>query len=147
MFSCCRANSKNSKKSKKSNEDNAKEHQKQKEISQQNDASSKSENKKLIIPTITIENGKTTTDNVFNYEQDNGNNKLEECLNNETDKLSEQITTTTVETETKSKSLEETETNKVQSTTTTSTIEAETTVADSTGTAEINGIIFSLILK
>ncbi|KNC31171.1 hypothetical protein FF38_14273 [Lucilia cuprina] len=127
MFSCCRANPKSSKKSKKLNEDNAKEQ----EISQQNDASTKSDNKKLIIPTITIENGKTTTDSVINNEQkqtqqqqqpqENGNATTVERVNNEIDKLNENITTTTIATEAIEKSLKETENINVQTTTTTTT--------------------------
>ncbi|XP_037816486.1 adenylyl cyclase-associated protein 1 isoform X2 [Lucilia sericata] len=124
MFSCCRANPKSSKKSKKLNEDNAKEQ----EISQQNDASTKSDNKKLIIPTITIENGKTTTDSVTNNEQkqqpqENGNTTAVETVNSEKDKLNENenITTTTIVTEAIEKTLKEAENINAQSTTTTTT--------------------------
>lgn len=152
MFSCCRANPKNSKKSKKLNEDNGKEQ----EISQQNDASTKSDNKKLIIPTITIENGKTSTDNVSNNEQQhtlqNGISTVVECVNKEKDKLSEnenENVTTAIATEAIEKSLKETETVNAQTTTTTTTAieeEEETSVAVITRTAETNGIVFFLYI-
>ncbi|KAM7352016.1 adenylyl cyclase-associated protein 1 [Cochliomyia hominivorax] len=144
MFSCCRANPKNSKKSKKVNEENAKEsQQQQQENNQQKDASNKNDNKKLIIPTITIENGKTTTDNLNNeqtttVQEHNVNNKtIDESVKNEKDKLNENIITTIV-TETIEKSPGETETVKVQTTTT--TITATTTTTNSAIEAKaING--------
>ncbi|XP_075153743.1 adenylyl cyclase-associated protein 1 isoform X2 [Haematobia irritans] len=57
MFSCCRANPKKSKKSNEITGDN------QTDEDIKNNTTS-NENKNLIIPTITIENGKTTTDDL-----------------------------------------------------------------------------------
>lgn len=144
MFSCCRANPKNSKKSKKLNEDSTT-NSKDDQITEPNDISSTNDNnKKLIIPTITIENGKTvTTDNCSNNEFIDGNN-VEESVNKIIEKISENENIIT--TEINEESLAETETVIVQPV----IIEAATTADTlaetdySTRITETNGINYFL---
>uniref|UniRef100_A0A1A9Z5Y6 Uncharacterized protein n=1 Tax=Glossina pallidipes TaxID=7398 RepID=A0A1A9Z5Y6_GLOPL len=116
MFSCCRVNPKSTKVTKKSKkaEDNAKTNaendtKKQQQQQQQGDLSTTKDKKKLIIPTITIENGKTldnnapamTTSNdgeIFANNELNGN--IKQCID-ETEKREEElIAETETETET-----------------------------------------------
>lgn len=151
MFSCCRANPKKSKHIIEDVSDN----KKVKEIENVTTTTS-NDNKKLIIPTITIENGKTidetnttttTTNNTTTSEKlINGVNKIP---NNESILVAstENITKETSEEE----SLAETET-----VTVTATVIAETTTnlkedsepsANGITTADTNGIIFLFFLK
>lgn len=120
MFSCCRANTKNSKKSKKSNEDSNGQNTEQE--------TTKNDNKNRIIPTITIENGKTAADNNLNNEL-NANNVKDEELNEN------------VITETNEESLAETEIVTVQPT----TIEAAPATVEPTRAKEINGIVLLIM--
>lgn len=113
MFSCCRVNPKSTKVTKKSKkaEDNAKTNAendtKQQKQQQQGDLSTTKDKKKLIIPTITIENGKTLDNNapamatsndaeVFANNELNGN--IKQCID-ETEKREEELLAET-ETET-----------------------------------------------
>lgn len=84
MFSCCRANPK---KSKKSNENKTSE-----TIEDVNTATN--DNKQLIIPTITIENGKTTTTedtnnttNSMNVDIEVNANKIDEIVESATNDM------------------------------------------------------------
>lgn len=105
MFSCCRVNPKSTKVTKKSKkaEDNAKTNAendtKQQKQQQQGDLSTTKDKKKLIIPTITIENGKTLDNNapamatsndaeVFANNELNGN--IKQCID-ETEKREEEL--------------------------------------------------------
>lgn len=148
MFSCCRANPKKSKHIIEDVSDN-------KKVKEIENVTTSNDNKKLIIPTITIENGKTidetntttTTNNTTTSEKlINGVNKIP---NNESILVAstENITKETSEEE----SLAETET-----VTVTATVIAETTTnlkedsepsANGITTADTNGIIFLFCLK
>lgn len=100
MFSCCRANPKVSKKSnkQKDNETNIV-NEEQNDINQEKSDTTKSDNKTLIIPTITVENGKTVTDTLKDTEQcnteevgiKNENNAFKENENITTSEIIEQI--------------------------------------------------------
>ncbi|KAL9923355.1 adenylyl cyclase-associated protein 1 isoform 2-T5 [Glossina fuscipes fuscipes] len=115
MFSCCRVNPKSTKVTKKlkKTEDNAKANAENetKQQQQQGDLSTNKDKKKLIIPTITIENGKALDNNapamatsndaeIFANNELNGN--IKQCID-ETEKREEELlaeTETETETET-----------------------------------------------
>lgn len=138
MFSCCRANPKSSKKSKKQTDIETIANEEQNEINQQNSDTSKNDNKNLIIPTITIENGKYVADSI-------NDNKLygntdEECVikENNTFRANGNTTAETIE-----KIQQGNDTINVQPT----TLETERSIADDSRIEETNGIVifFSLI--
>ncbi|XP_037881931.1 adenylyl cyclase-associated protein 1 isoform X2 [Glossina fuscipes] len=114
MFSCCRVNPKSTKVTKKLKkaEDNAKANaENETKQQQQGDLSTNKDKKKLIIPTITIENGKALDNNapamatsndaeIFANNELNGN--IKQCID-ETEKREEELlaeTETETETET-----------------------------------------------
>lgn len=137
MFSCCRANPKSSKKSKKQTDIETIAKEEQNEINQQNTDTSKNCNKNLVIPTITIENGKYIADNI-------NDNKLygntdEECIKNDNNTFSENGNTTT---EIIEKIHQENDTINVQPT----TLETETTMVDNSRIEETNGIVILSLL-
>ncbi|KAL9923351.1 adenylyl cyclase-associated protein 1 isoform 1-T4 [Glossina fuscipes fuscipes] len=148
MFSCCRVNPKSTKVTKKlkKTEDNAKANAENetKQQQQQGDLSTNKDKKKLIIPTITIENGKALDNNapamatsndaeIFANNELNGN--IKQCID-ETEKREEELLAET-ETET------ETETVTVQPSTIVAKVEEQPTKTEEKTNANVVNAIES----